>query len=62
MKRNIAVLMGGFSSEKDISIKSGNVIYNNIDRESYIPHKIIISKEKWVYVDDNNIEFKSFKR
>ncbi|MDA9107340.1 D-alanine--D-alanine ligase [Flavobacteriaceae bacterium] len=61
MKRNIAVLMGGFSSEKDISIKSGNVIYNNIDRESYIPHKIIISKEKWVYVDDNNIEFKVSK-
>ena len=61
MKRNIAVLMGGFSSEKDISIKSGNVIYNNIDRESYIPHKIIISKEKWAYVDDNNIEFKVSK-
>ena len=61
MKRNIAVLMGGFSSEKDISIKSGNVIYDNIDRESYIAYKIIISKEKWVYVDDNNVEFKVSK-
>ena len=61
MKRNIAVLMGGFSSEKDISIKSGNVIYNNIDRESYIPYKVIISKEKWVYLDDNNVEFKVSK-
>jgi len=56
MKRNIAVLMGGFSSEKDISIKSGNVIYDNIDRESYVPYKVIISKEKWIYVDDNNVE------
>ena len=61
MKRNIAVLMGGFSSEKDISIKSGNVIYDNIDRESYIAYKIIISKEKWVYVDDNDVEFKVSK-
>ena len=61
MKRNIAVLMGGFSSEKDISIKSGNIIYDNIDRESYIAYKIIISKEKWVYVDDNNVEFKVSK-
>jgi D-alanine-D-alanine ligase len=61
MKKNIAVLMGGFSSEKDISIKSGNVIYDNIDRESYIAYKIIISKEKWVYVDDNDVEFKVSK-
>ena len=61
MKRNIAVLMGGFSSEKDISIKSGNIIYDNIDKESYIAYKIIISKEKWVYVDDNNVEFKVSK-
>ena len=61
MKRNIAVLMGGFSSEKNISIKSGNVIYDNIDKESYIAYKIIISKEKWVYVDDNNVEFKVSK-
>jgi|TARA_B110000503_G_scaffold61247_1_gene97211 D-alanine-D-alanine ligase len=61
MKRNIAVLMGGFSPERDISIKSGAVIYNNIDKESYNPYKIIISKEKWIYIDDNNNEFKVSK-
>lgn len=56
MKRNIAVLMGGFSSEKEISIKSGMVIYNHIDRDLYNPYKIIISKEKWIYIDDNDNE------
>ena len=58
MKRNIAVLMGGFSSEKEISIKSGIVIYNHIDRDLYNPYKIIISKEKWIYIDDNDNEHK----
>ena len=53
--------MGGFSPERDISIKSGAVIYNNIDKESYNPYKIIISKEKWIYIDDNNNEFKVSK-
>ena len=31
MIKNVAVLMGGFSSEKDISFKSGEVIFKNID-------------------------------
>ena len=37
MKKNVAVLMGGYSSEHDISIKSGNTVYNNIDTNNFIP-------------------------
>ena len=32
MIKNVAILMGGFSSEKDISFKSGEVIFKNIDK------------------------------
>ena len=42
MKKNVAVLMGGFSSEKEISLKSGEVIYQNINRLKYQPYKIIV--------------------
>ena len=42
MKKNVAVIMGGFSSEKEISLKSGKVIFDNINRSKYNPFKIIV--------------------
>lgn len=52
----IAVLMGGYSSEYQISLKSGNVVYKAI-KEHCNAYRVHILKDKWVYVDDNNIEF-----
>lgn len=49
--------MGGYSSEYGISIKSGNVVYESLDRKKYEPYRIHILKEKWIYVDDDNKEF-----
>ena len=49
--------MGGYSSEYKISLTSGNVVFNNINREKYNPYRIHIFKEKWVYVDENDAEF-----
>ena len=43
--------MGGFSSEVNISLKSGSVVYNNLDRQKYNPYQVHILKEKWVVVD-----------
>ncbi|MEX0313038.1 MAG: D-alanine--D-alanine ligase [Allomuricauda sp.] len=57
MKKNIAIIMGGYSSEYNISIKSGNVVYKYLDKEKYTPFRIIIEKEKWFYVDENDKEF-----
>jgi D-alanine-D-alanine ligase len=54
MKKNVAVLMGGFSSEKEISLKTGEVIYENINRLKYQPYKIIVKKENWIYLNDKN--------
>ena len=53
MKKNIAVIMGGFSSEKDISLKSGKTIIDNLDKEKYNIYSIVISKEKWYCVENN---------
>ncbi len=57
MKKNIAIIMGGYSSEYEISLKSGNVVYETLDASMYNAFRIHIFKNKWVYVDDNSIEF-----
>lgn len=57
MKKNIAIIMGGYSSEVDISLTSGSVVYKHLDREKYNPYAIHILKDKWVYVDENKNEF-----
>lgn len=56
MKKNIAIIMGGYSSEVEISLKSGNVVYNTLDKEKYDAFRIHILKNKWVYVDENRTE------
>jgi D-alanine-D-alanine ligase len=55
--KQIAIIMGGYSSEYKISLISGNVVYQNLDATKYIGYRIHIFKEKWVYVDDQEQEF-----
>ncbi|QXP51829.1 D-alanine--D-alanine ligase [Cellulophaga sp. HaHa_2_1] len=57
MKKNIAIIMGGYSSEYQISLKSGSVVYKYTDKEKFNLFSIHIFKEKWVYVNENNEEF-----
>lgn len=52
MKKNIAIIMGGYSSEAQISLKSGNVVYQNLDTKKYNAYQVHILKDKWVVVDD----------
>ncbi len=56
MKKNIAILMGGYSSEYKISLKSGAVVYKNLDKQLYNCYSIHIFKNKWVYVAENGTE------
>lgn len=49
--------MGGYSSEYKISLTSGNVVYQNLNKTKFKGYRIHIFKEKWVYVDDTNTEF-----
>lgn len=57
MKKNIAIIMGGFSSEYEISLKSGNVVYQTLNNEKYAAFRIHVFEDKWVYVDDADQEF-----
>lgn len=57
MKKNIAIIMGGYSSEYQISLKSGQVVYETLDASKYNAYRIHVFKEKWVYVDSDNRAF-----
>ena len=49
--------MGGYSNEYKISLKSGNVVRQHLDKEKFNTYQIHIFKDKWVYVDDNGREY-----
>ena len=48
MKLRIAVIMGGYTSEHDISLKSGTVVMSHIDKEIYDPYAVCIDKDAWL--------------
>jgi D-alanine-D-alanine ligase len=57
MKVNIAIIMGGYSSEYKISLLSGQNVYKHLDRDRYTPYRVIISTEKWVCLDEKDVEY-----
>ena len=57
MRKSIGIIMGGYSSEYKISLKSGNVVYDYLDNSKFDLYRIHILKEKWVYVDDKGAEY-----
>ncbi|KPM31833.1 D-alanine-D-alanine ligase [Croceitalea dokdonensis DOKDO 023] len=53
MKKNIAVIMGGFSSEYEISLKSAAVVMDKLDQNKYHCYGIYIQQDGWFYLDKN---------
>jgi len=50
MKKNIALVTGGFSGEAVISYKSAATIDNNLDRNLFNVYKIDINPQGWFYM------------
>ncbi len=57
MKKNIAIAMGGYSSEYRISINSGNIVYKNLDRELYDPYRVHIMQNEWFVVAEDDTPY-----
>lgn len=47
MKRNIAIVAGGYSSEVVVSLKSAEGIYSFLDHEMYNVYIVLISQNSW---------------
>ena len=57
MKINVAIIMGGYSSENQISEKSGKVVFENLNN-IFKCYNIYISRGEWYYIDSSNKKFK----
>ncbi|WP_312822067.1 D-alanine--D-alanine ligase [Epilithonimonas sp.] len=53
-KKNVAVVMGGYSDEYKVSLKSGQLIFDSLDRELYDVYKVVILKDEWYLLDEND--------
>lgn len=52
-KKHVAVAMGGYSSEFQISLNSGAVVCDSLDKSKYEVYPIHVLKDGWFYVADN---------
>ena len=65
MKKNVVVIAGGNSSEYEVSIKSGNHIFSEVDGEKYNKYLMILRGRDWMVeigdqkfpVDKNDFSF-----
>ena len=44
---NVAVVMGGYSDESVISLRSGQLILNQLDKTKYQPFEVHVLKDEW---------------
>jgi len=50
--KKVAVIEGGYSKEKAISIKSAKTVFDNIDRTKFKPTRVLIDEKEWTAYDD----------
>ncbi|AWU44695.1 D-alanine--D-alanine ligase [Blattabacterium punctulatus] len=55
--KKIAIIMGGYTEESIISLKSGKVVYENLNREEFDPYQIYIFRDKWVLIGEKKKEY-----
>ena len=59
----VALLMGGNSSEHEISLKSSNFIFNTLDKSKYKVTPILIDKKgNWIIPNSHNSVFPDIKK
>jgi D-alanine-D-alanine ligase len=47
MKKNIAIIAGGYSSELEVSLRSVETIYDSLSQEKYNSYVIIVNSDGW---------------
>lgn len=53
-KKSVAVVMGGYSDEYVVSLKSGQLIYDSLDRNLYNVYKVVVLKDEWYFLGEND--------
>tara|TARA_B100000963_G_C22600259_1_gene659878 strand:+ start:543 stop:1499 length:957 start_codon:yes stop_codon:yes gene_type:complete len=50
--KKVAVIEGGYSKEKAISVKSAQTVFDNLDRTKFAPTRVLIDENEWAAYDD----------
>ena len=50
--KNVAVIEGGYSCEKSVSVKSAKTVFDNLYRNKLKPNRVINDKNEWTAYDD----------
>lgn len=53
VKKNIALIAGGFTGEYEVSVNSAKYIAENLDKTKYNVYTIFVTREKWFYQSGN---------
>lgn len=51
--KKIAVIEGGYSNEKVVSIKSAKTVFDNLDHTKYHPTRVVIDENEWTAYDND---------
>ena len=52
-KKKVGVVCGGYSSEHEISLQSGETVFSTLDRNLWEVFLIVLNKDSWTAKDDN---------
>jgi D-alanine-D-alanine ligase len=67
MRKNVAIVAGGYSSEYEVSLRSAETVFAAIDPDKYNRYKVILEKDAWTVtlpdgttapVDKNDFSFR----
>jgi D-alanine-D-alanine ligase len=50
--KKVAVIEGGYSKEKAISVKSAQTVFDNLDRTMFAPTRVLIVENEWIAYDE----------
>ena len=51
--KKVAIIEGGYSKEKAISIKSAQTVFDNLDRSKFSPTRVLIDENEWTAYDED---------
>ncbi|MBO7648957.1 MAG: D-alanine--D-alanine ligase [Bacteroidales bacterium] len=54
---NVAVIAGGDSGEYEISLKTGDNIFNQLDRSLFVPYLIHFKGSDWSYTSESGLKY-----
>lgn len=57
MKAKIALITGGYTDESEISFKSADFVYSQLDHSRYEIYKIVISVGEWYHPSDDGTHY-----